>query len=90
MQVRRHLEPAELQQAEPAPGAVGAVELVDAEFGAMGVAGDVGEQVPQRAVGHPRLGPAAPGRRRQPEDLGERDLEFVERLGAALVNPGRL
>ena len=53
--VRRHLEAAQLQQAEPAARAVGAVQLVDAELGAVGVAGDVGEQVAQRAVGHPRL-----------------------------------
>ena len=87
--VRRHLEATQLQQAEPAAGAVGAVQLVDAELGAVGVAGDVGQQVPQRPVGHPRL-----GRRlcagRQPRDLGERDLQLVERLGAALVDPRRL
>ena len=88
-QMRRHLEAAQLQEAEPAARAVGAVELVDAELGAMGVAGDVGEQVPQRAVGHPGVRWRA-WRRSQAGDLGERDLEFVERLGAALVDPRRL
>ncbi len=51
--VRRHLEAAQLQQAQPAAGGVGAVQLVDAELGAVGVAGDVGQQVPQRPVDHP-------------------------------------
>ena len=88
LEVRRHLEAAQLQQAEPAARAVGAVQLVDAELGAVGVAGDVGQQVPQRAIGHPRLGrPCAAG---QPGDLGERDLQLVERLGSALVDPRRL
>ena len=40
---------------------VRAVQLVDAELGAVGVAGDVGQQVPQRAVDHPR-----PDARRRP------------------------
>ncbi len=83
-----HLEAAQLQKAEPAAGAVGAVQLVDAELGAVGVAGDVGQQVPQRAIGHPRLGRScATG---QPGDLGERDLQLVERFGPALVDPRRL
>jgi hypothetical protein len=51
--VRRHLEAAQLEQPEPAAGGVGAVELVDAELGAVGVAREVGQQVPQRPVGHP-------------------------------------
>ena len=51
----------------------------------MGVAGDVGQQVPQRPVGHPRLGPTLA--LCQPRDLGERDLQFIERLGTALVHP---
>ena len=86
--VRWHLETAQLQQAEPAARTVGAVELVDAELGAVGVAGDVGEQVAQRPVGDPGLGCA--GSVSQPVDLGERDLELIERLGAALVDPRRL
>ena len=86
--VRRHLEPAQLQQAEPTAGGVRAVQLVDAEFGPVGIAGDVGEQVPQRAVDHPgRDGAVLPG---LPADLGERDLHFVQRLGPALVGARRL
>ena len=36
--VRRHFEAAQLEQAEPAGGAVGRVEFIDAEFRAMRVA----------------------------------------------------
>ena len=86
--VRRHLEATHLQQAEPAPLAVGAVELVDAELGAVGVARDVGEQVPEQPVHQPRLRLLAVAR--DPLQLGEGDLELVERLVAALVHPGRL
>ena len=73
--VRRHLEAAQLEQAEPPARGVGAVELVDAELGAVGVAGQVGQQVPQRPVDQPRAGlevvapparrPAARSRRRR-------------------------
>ena len=40
-----HLERAELDQPEPAGDAVGRIELVDADFRAMGVPGDVDQQV---------------------------------------------
>ena len=53
--VRRHLEGADLDQAEPAGRAVGRVELVDAELGAVGVAGDVDQQVAEQPVDQPRL-----------------------------------
>ena len=51
--VRRHFEGAQLEQAEPAGRAVRRVELVDAELGAVGVAGDVGQQVAEDAVNQP-------------------------------------
>src|SRR5277367_5661452 len=88
--MRWHLEAAKLQQAQSAARAVRVVELVDAKLCAMRVAGDVGEQVPQRSVGHPRFPWGALGKRSDSVDFGERDLEFVERLGAALVHPRRL
>ena len=78
-----HLEAAELDEAEAAGGAVGGVELVDADLGAVGVAGDVDEQVAQQAVDQPRGGGVAGARRRH---LGERDLELVERVVAGLVD----
>ena len=58
--VRRHLEAAELDQAEPAGRAVGRIELVDADFRAMGVAGHVGEEVAHQAVEQPRRGRLSP------------------------------
>ena len=45
--VGRHLEAAELDEAEAAGGAVGRVQLVDADLGAMRVARDVGQHVAQ-------------------------------------------
>jgi hypothetical protein len=45
--MRRHLEGAQLQQAQAAGGRVRRVQLVDAELAAVGVAGDVDQQVAQ-------------------------------------------
>ncbi len=53
--MRRHFEAAEFDQALPARGAVRRVELVDAELGTMGVAGDVGEQVAEPLRIHQKL-----------------------------------
>ena len=63
--------------------AVGRIELVDADFGAMGIAGDVDEQIAENAVDDPER-PAGPG------DLRERDLELMELVVARLVEPRRL
>ncbi len=81
--VGRHLEAAELDEAEAAGGAVGRVELVDADLGAVGVAGDVDEQVAQQPVHEPGRGRFALAGRR---DLGQRHLELVERVVARLVD----
>ena len=85
--VRRHLEAAELDEAETAGRPVGRIELVDAELGAMGVAGDVGQKVAQQPVEQPRAGrgPLAGLR-----DLRQRDLELVETVVARLVDARRL
>ena len=85
LRVRRHLEAAQLQQPQAATLGVRAEQLVDAELGAMGVAGDVGEQVPQQPVDVPGAYVVP-----EPRQLGEGDLQLVERLGAALVHPRRL
>ena len=78
-----HLEAAELDEAEAAGRAVGRIELVDADLGAVGVAGDVDEQVPEQAVDEPRRrGVALAGR----WHLRERDFELVERVVAGLVD----
>ncbi len=55
--VRRHLEAAQLEQAEAARRAARVEELVDAELGAVGVAGGVGQDVAENAVDQPRRGP---------------------------------
>jgi hypothetical protein len=57
--VRRHLEAAELDQAQPAGRAVGREQLVDADFGAVGVAGDVDQQVAEQPVDQPGQGGCA-------------------------------
>ncbi len=87
--VRRHLERAKLEQAEAAGGRVRRIQLVDREFRAMRVAGEVGEQVAQQPVDEPGRGRRLPCRVRAPHLL-ERDLELVEAVVARLVHPRRL
>ena len=79
--VGRHLEGAQLDEAEPAGRAVGRVELVDAELGAMRVSRHVDEDVAQDAVDDP-------GRRllARPRQLREGELELVGRVVARLVD----
>ncbi len=85
--VRRHLEAAELDEAEPPGRAVGRIELVDADFRPMRVAGHVGEDVAHQAVEQPWRRRLALARLR---DLRQRDLELVEAVVARLVDPRRL
>ena len=85
--VRRHLERAELDQPEPAGRAVGRVELVDADLGAMGVAGDVDQKVAEQAVDQPgRRRLAVPGG----GTLASAISELVEHIVARLVDARRL
>jgi len=79
--MRRHLERAQLEQAEAAGRGFGRVELVDAELGAVRVAGQVDEQVPQHAIDQPRLGFLS-----GTWELRERQLQLVQLRIAALVN----
>ena len=51
--IGRHFERAEFDQPEAAGRPVGRIELVDADFGAMGIAGDVDEDMPEQAVDQP-------------------------------------
>ena len=83
--VGRHLEPAQLHQAQAATVRLGGEQLVDAELGPVGVAGEVGEQVAEQAVHQPRWGLAS-----EPFQLAERDLQLVEGVVAGLVHPGGL
>ncbi len=79
--MRRHFKPAQLQQPEPAGRAVGRIQLVDTEFGAVGVAGNIGQQVAHQAVNQPGLRYLA-GRH-----LRQRNLQFIQRLMPGFVNP---
>jgi hypothetical protein len=74
--VRRHLERAHLHQPEPPGGAVGRIQLVDAELGAVRVAGDVHEQVAEDAVHQPRRRAVL-----RAVQQAHRDLELVHRVG---------
>ena len=56
--IGRHLEAAELDQPEPAGRAVGREQLVDADFRAVRIAGDVGQQVAEQPVDQPGQGAA--------------------------------
>ena len=84
--VRRHLEGAELDQAEPAGRAVGRVQLVDADLGAMRVAGDVDQQVAEDPVDQPgrQVAVAAVG------DLREARSRARRAVVARLVDARRL
>ncbi len=79
--VRRHLERAQLEQAQAPRRAIGRVELVDAELGAMRVAGDVDQQIAEQAIDEPRRRVV----RRSGGISLERDLELVERVVARFV-----
>ena len=85
--VGRHLEAAKLDQAKAPGRSVGGIELVDADLGTVGVAGDVDQQVAQQAVDEPRERLLPLARRR---DLAERNLHLVEPVVAGLVDPGGL
>ncbi len=78
--MRRHLKRAQFDESLPAAAGFRRVELVDAELGAMRVAGQIDEQMPEHAIDdpRPRLAPVV--------DLGEGDLELVQRVVAAFVD----
>ena len=59
--VRRHLEGAELDQAEPAHRPLRRVQLVDADLGPVRIAGDVDQQVAEQPVDQPGRRSASPG-----------------------------
>ena len=84
--MRRHLEAAEFHQAQPPGRTVGRVELVDADLGAVRVAGDVDQQVAEDAVHQPRRDVARVARR----NFVEGDFQFVQRVEARFVDARRL
>ena len=81
--MRRHLEGAELDQTQPSGRTIRREQLIDAEFGTMGIAGDVDQKITEQAVDQPR-------RRRIPfadrRHHCERNLELVELVGPRLVD----
>ena len=85
--IGRHLEAAELDQAEPAGRTVRREQLVDADLRAMRVAGDVDQQIAEQPVDQPgqRCGTLVGVRH-----LRHRDLQLVEAVVAGLVEARRL
>ena len=76
-----HLECAHFQEAESPRRTIGRIQLVDAEFRAVGIAGDVDQQIAQQPVHQPRRHRVARLR-----GIGvERQLHFVQRIVARLV-----
>ena len=83
--IGRHLQRTEFDQAEPAGGAVRRIELVDADLGAMGIAGDVDQDVPEQPVDQPQRRLHAGWRH-----LRQRDLQFIQTVMPCLVDARRL
>ena len=83
--VGRHLEGPHLEKAATPRRQIRRVELVDAELRAVRVAGDVDQQVAQRAIDKPR-------RRRdvRRREARERDLDLVQAVVPPFINPRRL
>ena len=52
--MRRHLERAELDEAEAARRPVGRIQLVDADLGAVRVAGHVDQEIAEQPIDEPR------------------------------------
>ena len=84
--VRRHLEGAEFEQAQAPCGAIGRIELVDADLGAMGVAAHIHQQIAEETVHQP----GGNGALARHGHLGHGDLKLVERVVARLVHARRL
>jgi hypothetical protein len=89
LRVRRHFKGAEFQQAEAAAGAVGRIELVDAELGAMGVAGKIDQQITQQPVHQPRCQRFLAGTLFE-RHLLKRDVQLVEIVVARFIHARRL
>jgi hypothetical protein len=71
--MRRHFETAELNETKAAGRPVGGIQFIDADFGSVCVAADIGEQIAQQTIDEPRCvlsGVIRAG------DLRERYFEF--------------
>ena len=82
----RHFKRAQLYQAEPRSGGIRRIELVDAELGAMRVAGKVCKQMPEDAIREPRRGRW----RSHIGNLIEGDFQFVDGIGSCFIHTGML
>ncbi len=85
--IGRHLERAEFDKAQSAGRTVRRKQFVDANLGAMGVAGDVDQNVAEQAIDQPRRHWFGATRRRH---FGNGDFELVEQILARLVDARRL
>src|SRR6478752_595979 len=79
--VRRHLERAQLQQAEAPGGSVRRIHLVDAKLGAVGIARDVRQKVAENAIDQPRGRVAAHFRQ-----LAEGHFQLVNRVISGFID----
>ena len=88
LRVRRHFKRAHLDETEPARAAFRRVKFINGKLGAMRVAAGINQQISEQPVHQPR--------RRLAELANlfvhflERDIEFVKRIVARLVNARRL
>ena len=87
--VRRHLEGAHLKQPQTPGGAVRRVKFVDAKFGAVGVAGDVDQQIAQQPVDQPGRA-AVLIRIGAPLHFAKGHFNFAHRIVARFVDARRL
>ena len=79
--IGRHFERAEFDQPEAAGRPIGRIELVDADFGAVGIAGDIDKDMPEQSIDQPQRGLDI-GRRH----MGQRDFQFIEPIMPRLVD----
>ena len=80
--IGRHFETAELHQPKPPGRAIGGIELVDANFGPVGIAGDIDQQIAEQAVGQPGQRRGAFVWRRY---LRHGSFELIETVVAGLI-----
>ncbi|MNL17941.1 hypothetical protein D3C87_1390640 [compost metagenome] len=83
--MRRHFKGAQLKQTKAPRRAVRRVELVDAELGAVGVAGDIDQQISQQPVDQPRRTRFARFRH-----LCKGNFQFIQGIVSRLVDARRL
>ena len=81
----RHFETAKFQQAQAPGRAVGREHLVDADFGAVGVAGHIDQQIAEQAIDQP-WGRRIAVPRKGIGHLRQRDFQLVQAVMPGLVD----